>query len=271
MNPPLITKKALVYSVLLSLFVIFAIIISTVFDNRTKIVFCDVGQGDAAYIRIKNKFDLLVDAGPDRKIINCLGKYMPFYDRTIEMVIVSHWQKDHYGGLLFLLDRYQIEQIVTGKQTDVNKIKKIIKQPIEIKFVDNKSRFNLFNDRLIFYWPGNNYFFSSTDNASSLIFSFQENQFKVLFTADAPASVFNYLPKQEISHVSILKVPHHGSKTGLNKTFLKLADPGLSVISVGKNNVYGHPHKEVIDSLKALNKNYWRTDENGDLVIRIKN
>ena len=269
MNPPLITKKTFILSMLFSLVVIAIISVSTVFENRTKVVFCDVGQGDATYIRIKNKFDLLVDAGPDRKVLNCLGKYMPFYDRQIEMVIVSHWQKDHYGGLLFLLDHYQIGQIVTGKQTDLSKIEKLVKQPIKITFVNNKSRFNLFNDRLSFYWPINNYFVLSTDNTASLVFSFVENQFKVLFTADAPTSVLGRLPKQEISHVSVLKIPHHGSKTGLNKTFLKLADPGLSVISVGKNNPYGHPHQEVIDSLKALNIKYWRTDENGDLVIYV--
>jgi len=270
-NPPLITKKALLCSILLSLFIIVAIIVSTIFDSRTKIVFCDVGQGDAAYIRIKNKYDLLVDAGPDRKVLDCLGKYMPFYDRQIEMVIISHWQKDHYGGLLSLLDHYQIGQIVTGKQMDLGKIEKIVKQPIKITFVDNKSRFNLFNDRLSFYWPINNYFVLSTDNSASLVFGFAENKFKVLFTADTPTSVLNYLPKQEISHVSILKIPHHGSKTGLNKTFLKLADPGLSVISVGKNNPYGHPHQEVMDTLKALNNKYWRTDEKGDLVIYVPN
>ncbi len=267
MNPPLVTKKVLILSIFFSLMVISTITVLTIFDDRTKIVFCDVGQGDAAYIRIKNKFDLLVDAGPDRRILNCLGKYMPFYDRKIEMVIVSHWQKDHYGGLLFLLNRYQIEQIITGKQTNLNKVKELFNQPMKIVFVNNKSRFNLLNDTLSFYWPANNYFFSNTDNTSSLIFSFKENRFKVLFTADAPTNVLNRLPKQEISHVSVLKIPHHGSKTGLNRTFLKLADPGLSVISVGKNNAYGHPHQEVIDSLKALNKKYWRTDENGDLVI----
>lgn len=269
MNPSPITKKVLIWSIFLSVVVILIIIIPVFSDNRTKIVFCDVGQGDAAYIRIKNKFDLVIDAGPDRKILDCLGKHMPFYDRKIEMTIVSHWQKDHYGGLLYLQNYYQIDQVVVGKQTEIKRIKKMLKKTIKIKLVDNKSQFDIYNDRINFYWPNNNNFFSSTDNASSLIFGFKENQFKVLFTADAPASILNYLPKQEISHVDILKIPHHGSKTGLNKTFLRLADPGLSVISVGKNNSYGHPHQEVIDALEALKKKYWRTDKNGELVITI--
>ncbi|PIP63493.1 hypothetical protein COW97_02205 [Candidatus Roizmanbacteria bacterium CG22_combo_CG10-13_8_21_14_all_34_12] len=92
----------------------------------------------------------------------------------------------------------------------------------------------------------------------------------VLFTGDASPFVLGRLSHSTIGKVDILKVPHHGSKNGLTKKFLDLADPSTAVISVGKNNSYGHPSKEVLDMLKAKNIKIRRTDEEGDIVFKLK-
>src|SRR3990170_7356807 len=105
------SKLTVVLSIFLSLIVVTFIFISDSNNSKTTLVFCDVGQGDGAYIRVKNQTDILVDAGPNRKILDCLGKYMPFYDRSIELAILSHPQSDHFGGLLYILDRYDIKKI----------------------------------------------------------------------------------------------------------------------------------------------------------------
>ena len=100
--------RDLILAFLFSLIIIICLFFGSYFNRTTKIVFCDVGQGDAAYIRIKNKIDVLIDAGPDKKILNCLGRHMPFWDRTLEMVVMTHPQSDHYGGLIEVFRRYNV-------------------------------------------------------------------------------------------------------------------------------------------------------------------
>src|SRR3989338_9445367 len=108
-----VTKKTVFLAIIFSLFVSLIIFFNNYFNKRTKIVFCNVGQGDGVYIRIKNKVDVLIDAGPDQKILSCLGKYMPFWDRKIEMAFLSHSNNDHYNGYFFITDRYQIDKFIT--------------------------------------------------------------------------------------------------------------------------------------------------------------
>lgn len=287
MDKPILSKTAIFLALFLSSTIAIFIFLDNFLDPRTKVVFCDVGQGDASYIRIKNKFDLLIDAGPDRKILNCLGKYMPFFDRKIELAILTHPQKDHYGGFLYLLPRYQVEKFVTvdmdSRASTFQELKKLLqKNNISILYPLSGTKINILSDQIEFLWPVRS--FSATQilgastlnpNDFSLVFQFKEKNQKILFTADATTQVLNSLIRQYKDRssgqlkTSILKLPHHGSKTGLNKDFIKLADPTLTVISVGKNNPYGHPTSEVLALLQALKKKYIRTDEKGDVVIRL--
>lgn len=264
-------------------------------NKTTKVVFCDVGQGDASYIRIKNQFDLLIDAGPDRKILNCLGKYMPFYDKKIELAIISHPQKDHYGGFLFLLDRYKFEKIlippIKSSSTEFRQlIEKINQKNIILNFPLADNKINILNSQLIFFWPSKdflakNLIFDSPQlnnqvlgvtsldiNYFSLVFLFKENSFKILYTGDAPSLILTKISNLYQSNIktSILKIPHHGSKNGLNDFFLKLADPTLAVISVSSKNSFGHPHQKVLEMLKAQGIKIRRTDIEGDIFFKLK-
>src|SRR3972149_6329793 len=83
-------------------------------DGKLHIIFCDVGQGDAAYIRTPNNQDMLIDGGPDDKVLSCLGRHMPFYDRTIDVVVLTHPQKDHLQGLISVVERYTVKYFVMG-------------------------------------------------------------------------------------------------------------------------------------------------------------
>jgi len=267
MNQSPFTRKQFFIALGVSLTALLILFGVSFFDNRTKIVFCDVGQGDGAYIRIKNKIDVVVDAGPNRQVLDCLGRHMPFYDRRIEIAILSHPNKDHYGGYTYILDRYQIDNFLTsstaGSRTFKELVDKIKREKIKISLPKYGTIINIGNDRLRFYSAVG---VGRDENDQSLVFTLEENGFRVLFTGDISG---NLLPL--IGKIDILKVPHHGSKSGLNPNWLRLAEPKVSVISVGKKNRYGHPAQEVLNLFKALKLNYLRTDEKGDIVFRIWN
>jgi len=273
---PIKIRDLIIFSIF-SLVVILVILLPSFFDTRTKIIFCNVGQGDAAYIRINNQFDILIDAGPDRKILDCLGKYMPFYDRKIELALLSHPNNDHYNGYFFIIDRYQIDKFITVNSSIVSKtykklLQKLSDKKIPISFSIAGQKINIKNLQLIFLWPPDNYI-SAYDNDFSQVILFQENippagGFKVLFTGDATPMVMNKIIT--IQNIDILKVPHHGSKNGLTETVVKYLRPKTAVISVGKNS-YGHPSKSVLDLLQKYKVKVRRTDKEVDIVIRLNN
>src|SRR3989338_2258504 len=292
-----ISKRSLFFSALLSLIIIFLLFFQSWLNSFTTVVFCDVGQGDATYIRIKNRFDLLIDAGPDRKILDCLGKYMPFYDRTIELAVISHPQKDHFGGFLYILDRYDLKkiwmtQLYNPNQTFKQLLDKTKTKSITVEFPKAGEKFLIGQAIVDFFWPSdsfilkNSFFDSYTQpplrqtaldlNNFSLIFSLQLTGKRILFTGDTSPLVLSKLLNMPIGtqdqsklKSEILKIPHHGSKKGLSVEFLKLADPIYGVISAGRNNSYGHTSQEVLDMLKAQGVKVRRTDLEGDIVFKI--
>jgi len=272
-----ISKKQIILILTFSFFTFFGYFLFQNLDSKTKIVFCDVGQGDATYIRVKNKVDVLIDAGPDKKILNCLGKHMPFWDKKIELAFLSHPNKDHYQGFFFINGRYKIERFVTVESPFVspsykNLIEALKKNQILILKKFQGDQINILNDRFLFLWPVKNYF-SSQDNDYSHLLLFQEDDFKALFAGDASPKILNLIVKTNtidfIKNISLLKIPHHGSKNGLTKNFLSISNPKIAVISVGKNNTYGHPAKEVLEMLKAQKVKIKRTDEEGDILFKI--
>ena len=287
--------KKLLFGATFALAILLSVVYRSIIDRRTKIVFCDVGQGDAAYIRIKNQTDVLIDAGPNRKILSCLGKHMPFYDRKIELAIISHPQADHFGGFLEIIERYQIEKIilppVDNSNRSFSKLKnRILAKGIITLFFQAGDKITVNTGQLSFYWPTERFLnqtlvydrprqlntqilgVSSLDlNYFSFISMYEENGFRVLFTGDAPFLVLNKLLEQDGLKTMILKIPHHGSKNGLTKKFLDLAGPEVAVISVGKNNPHGHPAKEVLEMLQASQVKIRRTDEEGEIIFKIKN
>ena len=253
------------------------VFILQIFDTRTTVVFCDVGQGDGVYMRIQNKIDVIIDAGPDRSILSCLGKYMPFWDRKIELAFLSHPNNDHYNGYFFITDRYKIDKFITVESSIVSKtyktlLNKISTKNIPLLYKVVGDRIKVEDGQFTIYWPPMN-FISPHDNDFSSVILFNRGgsrpalTFQVLFTGDASPFVLSKLLHQSFGTINILKVPHHGSKNGLTKGFLELVNPRVAVISVGKNNSYGHPTKKVLDLLKAQKINIKRTDIEGDILF----
>lgn len=276
MHEPPVNLKSLFVTFIISIFIVLILFILQVGDNRTKIVFCDVGQGDAAYIRIRNRFDLLIDAGPDKNVLQCLGKYMPFWDKRIELAFITHQDLDHYGGFPYIIDRYRMGRVVAVDKKSSSKSYNKLKQKIQthnIPFQFNSSGDKIFvlDSQILFFWPKTD-LKSSEDNEYSLVFLFREKSFKILFTGDVAPMALQKLVREnsekdlfDLKNVNVLKVPHHGSSNGLTANFLKLANPRVAVISVGKNNPYGHPTKQILDLLEAKNIQIKRTDKDGDI------
>ncbi len=268
--------KSLLILVFLATIILTSIFVKTYFNDQTQIVFCDVGQGDGAYIRIKNQYDILVDAGPDKRILDCLGKYMPFYDRTIELAILTHLQKDHVGGFIELLNRYGVKHIFTVQENPPTKTVQDLKtliatKKIPVSYPHVGQTVDILDAKLSFFWPPKNFVpvSPSQENQFALVFFFNEKNKKALFTSDIDASVLKKLLQQPKQTIDILKIPHHGSKYGLDQTIFRLADIREGVISVGINNSYGHPAKQIINLLKALKINIRRTDKEGNIIYTL--
>ncbi len=266
-------------------------------DQKLHIVFCDVGQGDAAYIRGPNNMDMLIDGGPNNKVLNCLGRHMPFYDRTIDVVMLSHAQKDHMQGLLSVLQRYEVKYIITtpvGNETEgYKKFTDLIKsKKIPVKNLYQGDEFLLGEVRFKILWPNRDWLVKNTSiltvgdargrspngtvlglqsdtdlNSFSYFVHLNYGTFDALFTGDGDRKIQpEVMDTAELPDVEVLKFPHHGSKTGILSSFLDRIKPELAVISVGKNS-YGHPSKEAINLLSNQAIEIKRTDREGDIQV----
>jgi len=268
--------------VLISVFLfscIFALyhIRSHYFEHDTKLVFCDVGQGDGAYIRINNRIDILIDAGPSNAILQCLGKHMPFYDRTIEIAFVSHPQLDHFGGLLPILDRYNVKILYSNTLGQLsNDYKELImharKNGTIIKPFYKGTTVNVADAHFTSLWPTQRFIELAPSNEDpndfSQVISFEQRGKSALFTGDIGQTVADTYLKLDRTGYDILKTPHHGSATGFSEEFLKLADPTTAVISVGRRNRYGHPQSSIIEMLESHGVEVKRTDMNGSILYQ---
>lgn len=251
---------------------------------EAKVVFCNVGQGDAAYIRAPEGQDILIDGGPDDSVLSCLGKNMPFWDREIELVIFSHPEADHIFGLIEVLRRYKVDRLIwsgISKHTPVFEtlIEEMNKVEAETIFELPERRIVIGNNQKIvihFYYPLE---IPSGDlddtNDWSIVNKVSYGDQDILFTGDImQKGTENLVESVVLSEsysdqldVEVLKVPHHGSKNGLTAEMLEITSPEYAVISVGLNNPYGHPHSLVLDMLLNAKVKICRTDLDGDVTL----
>ncbi|OGK28910.1 hypothetical protein A3D06_00140 [Candidatus Roizmanbacteria bacterium RIFCSPHIGHO2_02_FULL_40_9] len=250
-------------------------------QRSTEIVFCDVGQGDGAYIRTQNHIDILIDAGPDEKILDCLHNNMPFFDNHIEFVFVSHLQKDHYGGLQYVGEQYTFGNIFVTQMLTESKdlFEGIIKNKYRgIETINEKSLISI-DEKTFFkvFWPSENLKNQPDPNMLSHIMLFEDNGLSVIFTGDAQPITLSYVEDQLKSYlkehsirIEILKVPHHGSLNGLTENFLTSVSPEIGIISSGKHNSYGHPSKRILEMLNVHNVSVFNTVETSSIKTYIK-
>jgi competence protein ComEC len=266
-------------------------------DGKLHIVFCNVGQGDAIYMRFVDGKDMLIDGGPNDRVLSCLGRHMPFWDRTLDIVALSHPQKDHMAGLLSVFNRYSVGYFVRSQvdtsSEDFRKLMDFVREKnITQKYMSAGDTMIISGTSLSVVWPSSEQmaltrpppdgsplrqgYEGQADvlgtsvqlNDFSLVLALTYGTFDALFPGDADSHVeakFDRLQAFD-SPVEILKVPHHGSKTGMTEAFVNWIKPQIAVISVG-NNTYGHPTNEAIGLLKEAGSQVLRTDQMGDIEI----
>ena len=248
------------------------------FKNEPKVYFLDVGQGDSSLVYLDNIL-FLVDAGPDKKVLQSLSRVFPKKVNYIDLAFISHPQLDHFGGFLDLLNKYDFGAfIINGREADDKKreiynklISKLEERKIPVITLNVNDKIKYKNNLIEIISPDKNWIQSAELNDTSLVFRAKNQNFSILFTGDSGNNLLNYLSEKFDLKSNILKIPHHGSKYSFSENFLKAVSPNLALIGVGIKNRYNHPSKEFIDGLNNLNIPFFRTDLAGNIVIAFKN
>lgn len=248
------------------------------FDGKLHVVFCNVGQGDGIFIRTPYATDILIDAGGNDSILRCLSSHMPFWDRSIELAILTHPHLDHFAGFIDVIKRYSVKQFATekldNKTSSYNTLQElIVRKNIKQTFVYGGDKFRM-PDGVVFSIAGPSQFFlqqtspggtiGESAEFASLVTNVTYGSFSVLFTGDSQVDGLREI--RGVGEIDILQVPHHGSKTGLDDNVIDQLSPSVAVISVGKNK-YGHPTAEVLHLLQSNGIKVLRTDQQGDIAI----
>ncbi len=235
------------------------------------LIACDVGQGDAI-LAVYGDTQILTDGGPGDSVLVCLEKYMPFWDRDIELVVLTHPQIDHYGGLIEVLNRYKVEVFLTNDFDVSTQSLEALKNAVGgsgARFiypgVGTRIRVGMIYLDILHPERGA---VSAKSNNLSIVSILRLGDFEALLTGDIGVEgIEEILKRGQLRDVEYIKVPHHGSKNGLTPALLEAGRPEIAVISVGKNNSYGHPHQETLEMLKNRGIKILRTDEIGDVVV----
>jgi competence protein ComEC len=248
--------------------------ISSFPDAKLHLVACDVGQGDAILASYKN-IQILVDGGPDEDVLECLAKYLPFWDREIELVVLTHPQLDHYGGLTEVFQRYQVDTFLTNEAESGSLSYQALRKAVGgsgVRVIHPKDnqviRIGLLYLDILHpseFSDGGNW---SDINELSIVANLRFGEFEALLTGDIPPSeIDKLLAAGKITDVEYIKVPHHGSRNGLTHALIEASSPEIAVISVGAKNSYGHPHAEILRMLNERGIRTLRTDEEGDIEV----
>ncbi len=239
--------------------------------------FFDIGQGDAAFIQSPEGVQIIIDGGPGQAILEKLPKAMPFYDRQIDWMILSHPDSDHLAGLLAVLQNYQVDNIIwSGIGKDTSECRKweelIAAEGANIFEVLAGDKFNLGRSDLsveILSPESGDENSAKDSNNLSVAARVVYGDFSSLFAGDIDSKEEQkILDKNPGLRAGVLKIAHHGSKYSANDEFAAGLMAAAAVISCGENNAYGHPHQEVLDLLEKYDIKTLRTDINGDIVFR---
>lgn len=219
-------------------------------DGKLHVVFCDVGQGDAAYVSFPDGRDMLIDGGPGSRVLQCLGRHMSFWDKTIDIVVATHPQKDHIGGLPDVLRRFNVKHIVQSDvfaSTEVYEefASEVRSQNIPVSYVIAGDEIRIGSTEVSVLWPDHTFIadngakaseyekeksdyvlgakMSSHLNDYSIVMRLSYGMFDVLFTGDADKRVDHEYDEYVLAdeRIEVLKIPHHGSQGGMSDNFIQ--------------------------------------------------
>lgn len=265
-------KRKIIYSGILIFFIFSVILGWMIFFNprELKVYFLDVGQGDAILIA-QGSSQILIDGGPSEQVLmEKLGRFIPFWDRKIEVLIATHPDKDHIAGLMAVMKNYQVGAIINSRVSKESEIFQEFENLIQQEKISEMAgetgwKINWPNGASLKILEAKE---TKDTNQGSVVtrLDFGENSF--LFTGDITENEENNLIIKipDLLDSDFLKVAHHGSKYATSAEFLESVQPQEAIISVGKNNRYGHPTPEVLGRLEEKGINILRTDQEGDII-----
>lgn len=246
------------------------------YKDEFEVIFFDIGQGDSALIKFGNGEKMLVDCGSDKNVLYGLGKHLPFFDRTIDYLLITHFDLDHYGGCIDVLKRYSVSNVILNGQDGSDKYfyswqEILAEKNINQKIIHGFEKLDIASSSLIFLSPDPEFGFTDK-NENSIVFKLDAPAQDFLFTGDMGGELEEKLIEKycsstcEFLNVDVLKVGHHGSDNSSSEEFLEFVSPEVSIISVGENS-FGHPSLRVLRKLERVGSQVFRTDELGDLVF----
>lgn len=247
-------------------------------DHQAVVVhFFDVGQGDSAFVTGPSGQQILIDGGPDLRTLEHLGTVMPYFDRTIDILVLSHPHLDHVAAFPEILKRYKVGRVIVSGAAYENGpyeefLTLLTQKKIPVLLPEPGTQINLDDGLLMdLLWPPPVYFGESIDEVhdSNVIFKLRYGQDSVLFTGDAEESIERQLLSRgtDVS-ATVLKVGHHGSRTSTGTGFLIAVDPEMAVVSVAAQNSYGLPDEDVLGRFTHLGISY-KTTMSGTVMWRM--
>ena len=241
------------------------------FSFSSSFFMLDVGQGDSIFFKSNDK-SILIDTGGVRNKDIVVSKTIPFFKsigvNKLDYLIITHGDFDHMGEAINLVKNFKVEKVIFNCGPYNNLEKELIKvlDKKHIKYYSCIKELNIDNDKLYFLQTKE---YDNENDNSNVIYT-ELNGYKFMFMGDASViTEKEIMSKYNLPEIDVLKVGHHGSKTSSDKNFINEINPNYSIISVGKNNRYGHPNKEVLDNLE--NSKIYRTDQDGSIMFEIKN
>ena len=237
--------------------------------------FLDVWQGDATFFETPEGVQVLIDGGKDASVLRTLASEMGFFDRTIDMVIATHPDSDHIGGLIDVLKRYEVKiVVVTENENDTPTAAAfaaaVAEEGAELIYARAGQEWQLgASTTLTILFPDRNPI-GFESNASSIITKVQYGEIGFVVTGDAPKSIEEYIVRQYGDELEseVMKVGHHGSDTSTADSFVSAVSPEFAVISAGTDNRYGHPHREVIKRLASEPLQIFETAKEGTVSLQ---
>ena len=253
----------------LNIILLIIIYISPYLNSNFEVVMFEVGEADCHLIKYPyNKNTILIDTGKNEyKIKNEVIPYLKSIGiKKIDYLIITHGDEDHIGGSITLINNFQVKNVILNKGTFTDLEKELIKNlnKKKIPYQININKISLSNHTI--YLLNNTKYNNENDNSIITYFTYQK--YKFLYMGDASITTEdNLLENYNLNNISILKVGHHGSNTSSSKDFISQINPSISLISVGENNIYHHPNKEVINNL--FKSRIYRTDINNMVKLTI--
>ena len=246
-------------------------------QNQTRgaeVIFLDVGQGNAVLFS-DGYTNILYDGGPSKAgLHNKLNKHLPFLNRKIDLLVLSHPDKDHIEGAIEVLKHFPVSFVLLNDNVSDTPVYEELQKVIDeaknkgVVFIYPKAgqEFSVGNFKIVTLWPDRS-MKTALSNNSSVVLKIYYGKNSALLSGDLPKEVERYLAYKEGRALdsSIILAGHHGSKTSTSKSWIGFANPEFVVISAGKDNSYGHPHTQTLKTLEKFQVKVLRTDKQGDI------